>query len=367
MNAKNTALQTKLEINRRILRNRYAVAPMTRVSATENGLATENMVNYYKRFAKGGFGLIITEGIYTDSLFSQGYPFQPGISNVEQALAWKPVVDNIHTYRSLVFAQLMHAGALNQGNRFTQHSVAPSAIQPKGKQMTFYYGEGEYGTPHAISDTEISDVIDGFVSAAVASKQIAGFDGIEVHGANGYLLDQFMTDYTNTRTDKWGGDTKARLGLTLDIFNNIRKAVGDDYPVGVRISQGKVNDFTHKWAGAEQDAEIIFGSLADAGVDFIHVTEFEAWKPAFGGEGDSLVALAKRYAPKIKIIANGGLHDPDRAVEVLEQGADIIAIGKGALSNPDLPTRMILGNPLNEISTEMLAPIANLKDYELHL
>lgn len=367
MNENSIALQTKLEINRRVLRNCYAVAPMTRVSATEDGLATNDMVNYYKRFAKGGFGLIITEGIYTDDKFSQGYPFQPGISNVEQALAWKPVVDNIHTYRSLIFAQLMHAGALNQGNRFTQHSVAPSAIQPKGKQMTFYYGEGLYRTPHAISDSEISEVIDGFLNAAVAAKQIAGFDGIEIHGANGYLLDQFMTDYTNTRTDKWGGGTKERLGLTLEVFNNIRNTVGEDYPVGVRISQGKVNDFTHKWAGQENDAEIIFGSLAEAGVDFIHVTEFEAWKPAFGSEGASLVALAKRYAPKIKIIANGGLHDPDRAIEVMEHGADILAIGKAALSNPDLPTRISLGTPLNDISTEMLGPIANIKDYELQL
>lgn len=367
MSTKATELFSHAEINGRLLSNRWAVAPMTRVSASREGLASPEMTQYYKRFAEGGFGLIITEGIYTDQKYSQGYDFQPGISSPEQAEAWRSVVDSIHAYPTLVFAQLMHAGALNQGNRFTENSVAPSAIQPKGKQMDFYYGQGEYPTPLELSDLDISDVIQGFVSAAVRSIKTAGFDGIEIHGANGYLLDQFLTDYTNKRTDFWGGSTKYRLGLTLEIYKEIRRAVGKDVPVGVRISQGKVNDFTHKWAGAEQDAEIIFGSLADAGADFIHVTEYEAWKPAFGDNGPSLIELAKKYAPNTKIIGNGGLHALDKADIALTSGADVIAIGKAALSNPDFPNRLEHQLPINEISTHMLAPIANIKDFELSL
>src|SRR5262249_37339425 len=163
----------------------------------------------------------------------------------------------------------------------------------KGRQLTLYYGKGGYSMPAAMTDEDIADVIAGFAAAAKRAATIAGFDGVEIHGANGYLLDQFLTDYTNARRDHWGGGTDHRIRLTLEVLKAVRAEVGNDVSLGVRISQGKVNDFTHKWAGAERDAEIIFGSLADAGADFIHVTEHEAWKPAFGKNGASLMGLAK--------------------------------------------------------------------------
>lgn len=358
-------LLTPTVINGRSIKNRIAVAPMTRVSATEDGRPTETMTRYYERFARGGFGLVLSEGIYPDQAYSQAYLFQPGISDDAQANAWKPVVAGIKAHGALAVAQLMHAGAISQGNRYRSKTVGPSAVTPKGRQLAFYYGKDGYPTPIEMTEEEIAKAIAGFVAAAKRAIAISGFDAIEVHGANGYLLDQFLTDFSNHRTDQWGGGTKDRVKLMLETVKAVRTGVGHDVPLGVRVSQGKVNDFTHKWAGAERDAEIIFGSLADAGVDFIHVTEFEAWKPAFDDQGLSLVSLARRYAPKATILANGGLHDIEKATAALDQGADIITMGRGALANPDLPQRLLMRQELDAFAPAILGPIANIKDSEL--
>ncbi|WP_439542555.1 NADH:flavin oxidoreductase [Hyphomicrobium sp.] len=337
---------------------------MTRVSATDDGAATQIMKRYYERFAKGGFGLLITEGLYSDKAYSQGYLHQPGLSDDAQASSWKPIVERVQSHGARIFAQIMHAGAISQGNRFRANAVGPSAIKPKGEQMTFYYGQDDYATPAQITDSQIADAIDGFGDAVARAKAV-GFDGIEIHGANGYLLDQFLTDYTNTRTDRWGGGPRERMAIILAVVEAVRAKVGQSVPVGVRISQGKVNDFGHKWPEGERAAEAVFGSLADAGVDYVHITEFEAWKPAFGTHGPSLVALARRYAWKTRIIANGNLQDLEKAQEVLQHGADIIALGKGALANPNLPLRASQNESVSEFDPSILGPIADIKEVEL--
>jgi 2,4-dienoyl-CoA reductase-like NADH-dependent reductase (Old Yellow Enzyme family) len=158
---------------------------------------------------------------------------------------------------------------------------------------------------------------------------------------------------------------QSRIRLTTEVIGEVRARIGGTVPLGVRISQGKVNDFHHKWQGGEADAEIIFGSLSDAGVDYIHVTEFEAWKPAFADGGPTLVRLARKYAPKTVILANGGLHDLDKAMQVLEYGADIVTFGRGALANPDLPRRFAEATPLRDFDPAILGPIANIKSEEL--
>jgi len=351
---------TSFDIGQLRLKNRFAVAPMTRVSATEGGNATETMARYYERFAKGGFGLVITEGLYTDQKFSQGYPFQPGIADEEQSLTWRAVTDRVHDHQSSICAQLMHAGALNQSSR----SAAPCAIRPKGTQIPFYYGSGQYPVPQAMTDEDIADAIDGFAQAAKRAIEVSGFDGVEIHGANGYLLDQFLTGYTNQRTDRWGGDVRHRLGLILEVVRAVRKAAGSA-AVGIRISQSKVNDYEHKWPEGEAAAEVIFGSLADANVDFIHVTEFEAWKPAFDGVDASLIALSRRFAANVPVIANGGLHDLHHAEQALQDGANIISLGKAALANPDFPERLVSNHGFADFEPSILRPIANIKDSEL--
>ena len=365
MDIDTSALFSPIVINGHTVKNRLSVAPMTRISATQDGRATETMARYYERFARGGFGTVSTEGVYSDQAFSQGYAHQPGMTDEAQANAWKPVVSGIKAHGALAIAQIMHAGAISQGNRFRDTTVGPSPVQPKGEQMTFYHGKGRYVLPAAITEEQIADAINGFAESAGRAIEVAGFDAIEIHGANGYLLDQFLTDYANNRTDRWGGATENRVRLILDTFKAVRAKVGAEVPVGVRISQGKVNDHHHKWADAERDAEIIFGNLAEAGADFIHVTEYEAWKPAFTPGGPSLMHLAKRYAPKAAIFANGGLHDIAQAVAALDDGADIITIARGALGNPDLPQRLSGRRILNDFDPTILGPIANIKESEL--
>jgi len=361
----NSLILSPYNANGIAVRNRIAAAPMTRISATEDGYPTDTMFSYYTRFAKGGFGLVTTEGIYTDKAFSQGYQFQPGLADDAQALGWSKFNLSMRSNGAIVFAQLMHAGALSQGNCHQAYTVGPSTIRPKGKQMEFYHGEGVYPEPRQMTDAEIDDAVRGFANAAHRAVTIAGFSGVEIHGANGYLLDQFLTAETNSRTDRWGGDTKARVQLLVEVVNAVKHKVGPAAPVGIRISQGKVNDFTAKWKGGEADAEIIFGTLAATGVNFIHVTEHEAWKPAFDDPSDSLVKLARRYAPNVTIIANGGLHTAERMAAVLTDGADIVTVGRAALANPDLPKIIERKLEPKVFDGTVLHPVANIKAEEL--
>jgi 2,4-dienoyl-CoA reductase-like NADH-dependent reductase (Old Yellow Enzyme family) len=365
MKSKTELLFTSIEIAGVSCKNRLAVAPMSRVTATEDGRATETMSRYYERFSRGGFGMIITEGIYTDQAFAQAYHHQPGITDEAQAQSWKPVVAGIRAHGALAVAQMMHAGATSQGNRHMSSSAGPTALLPKGKPMSFYYGKEAFAQPLAMTEEQIADAIEGFASSAARAIKSSGFDAIEIHGANGYLLDQFLTDYTNQRSDHWGGSTEGRLRLTLAVLKAVKDSVGVPIPVGVRISQGKVNDSLHKWKDEERDADIIFGSLADASVDFIHVTESEARKPAFASSEHTLVHFAKKYAPAAVVIANGNLHVNQQAIAALEDGADIVSFGRAALANPDLPNNLATGSPLKEFDSSILVPIANIKDKEL--
>jgi 2,4-dienoyl-CoA reductase-like NADH-dependent reductase (Old Yellow Enzyme family) len=356
-------LYTSAELGKVSLKNRIAVAPMTRTSATEHGLATDQMARYYARFARGGYSLVITEGAYPDLRHSQGYLYQPGIADDEQAQAWRQVVDAVHAQGAKIFIQLMHAGALTQGNHWRRTSVGPSAVQPVGTQLGFYRGDGPYALPQEMTIDDIAQLKKDFAAAAGRAKAV-GFDGVEIHGANGYVLDQFLTDYTNVRTDAYGGSTQNRVRLLVEVSEAVRQEVGVDYTVGIRISQGKVNDYEHKWANGEQDAKIIFESLGKAGLDFIHITEFDALKPAFG-QGATLAALARRYGG-LPVMANGQLGEHDKAAALVDSGdATIVTLGKTALANPDWPTRIAKAAPVAEFDFAILQPLANIKDSEL--
>lgn len=256
----------------------------------------------------------------------------------------------------------MHAGALTQGNRFRDETIAPSAVKPKGEQLTIYGGEGQYPMPREITRQEMKQVMDGFVESAVRAKEV-GFDGIELHGANGYLLDGFITKYTNQRTDEYGGSAENRVRFQSEIIHKIKEAVGRDFPVGIRISQGKVNDGRHKWSNGPHDAPIIFKSLAKAGANFIHITEYDCTQPAFG-EGPTLTHYAKTYS-KLPVITNGGIYDPNTAEMSLNSGeADLVALGKAALANMDWVQKAVSGESLKEFDFNMLQPFATLDNAE---
>ncbi|MGW5973468.1 oxidoreductase [Streptomyces sp. NPDC055186] len=358
-------LYTPFDLGGVRLGNRTALAPMTRISATEDGMVTDRNARYYAGFARGGFALVITEGVYPDTEHSQGYLYQPGLATAAQGEAWRPVVEAVHAAGSAIFAQLMHAGAQSQGNRFRQGTVGPSAVAPRGEQLSFYRGSGPYAIPRALDARELADIRRGFADAARRAVA-AGFDGVEVHGANGYLLDQFLTDYLNRREDGHGGSVENRVRLAAEVVDEVLQAVGSEIAVGIRVSQSKVSDFHHRWAGGAEEAEIIFTTLARTGVHFLHTTEHKALEPAFPTGTETLAELAKKFSG-LPVIANGDLGDPESARTVLGSGAaDVVALGKGALAQRDWPHRVRDGL---EVATEMrpdtLGPLADVKDWEL--
>jgi 2,4-dienoyl-CoA reductase-like NADH-dependent reductase (Old Yellow Enzyme family) len=317
------------------------------------------MAAYYAQFAQGGFGLVITEGVYTDAAYAQGYRCQPGLANAAQRDAWRPVVAGVQAEGARIVAQLMHAGALAQGNAHRAGTVGPSAVRPKGRQMTAYRGAGDYAVPAAMTTRDIDEAVAGFAQAAARARE-AGFDGVEIHGANGYLLDQFLSEGINLRDDRYGGGIDGRLRLVVEVVDAVRAAVGPACIVGVRLSQAKVNDVTHRWRG-EDEAAAIFRTLGGLPVDYLHVTEPEAWRPAFD-MGPSLAALAKRHGTR-PVIANGGLHDPLRAAGMVERReADAVSLGRGALAQADWPTRVRNGTPLTAFDPGILWPLADLEN-----
>lgn len=365
-NKKHPKLFSPININGVELHNRIGLAPMTRTSAEANGVPSQAMLSYYTRYAKGGFSLLISEGTYPDEAYSQGYLNQPGIATTDQISGWRIITNAVHGEGAKMFCQIMHAGALSQGNIYLTETKAPSAITPKGEQLGFYGGEGVYSTPAEMSKKEIDQVKQGFANAAENARK-AGFDGIEIHGANGYLLDQFLTDYTNKREDEYGGSTENRLRLLVEVCKAVREKVGKDYPVGIRISQAKVNDYTHKWKGGEKDAEIIFSQLGTCGLDFIHITEFQVDAPAFGEQGPSLALLAKNWT-NLPVIANGSISTPGQAEKLItENGIDVVTIGKTALANKNWAQKAERGEEMEEFLPEkFFVPDAKIKDFELY-
>lgn len=340
------------------LRNRTVLAPMTRVSAEPDGTANELMRDYYQAFAEGGFALLITEGTYTDTAYSQGYFNQPGLATEVQRDSWKPLVQAVHEAGAAFVAQLMHGGAQTQGNVHHARHVAPSAVQPGGEQLSFYGGEGPYATPAEMTEEEIQQAIAGFVQAARHARD-AGFDGVELHGANGYLLHEFMSAEFNQRTDRWGGDFRARLALPLAVIEAVREAVGAQFLVGMRLSQGMVSASRLKWDGGVEAARVRFATLADAGLDYLHITEYDVGAPAFD-EGPTLSAIAKASV-SIPVIGNGGVQTREQAQKLLDDGElDLVAVGKAALANHDWPLRAEQGDRMTSFDYDMFSPMATL-------
>ncbi|RBI64097.1 NADH:flavin oxidoreductase [halophilic archaeon] len=353
-----------VELDDHRIDNRVGLAPMTRTSATDDGRPTPEMARYYAKFARGGFGFLITEGTYPDAEHSRGYDNQPGLATDEQADAWTRVVDAVHDAGAPIFAQLMHAGALSQADEMAE-TVGPSAVTPRGEQLPIYGGEGEFSTPKEMSPADIETAVDGFADAAERAAD-AGFDGVEIHGANGYLLDQFLTAYTNDRGDEYGGPVENRVRLHREVVDAVTARAPDELVVGVRLSQTKVNDDEHEWVGGESQAETVFDAVTEAGVDYVHVTEPDVTSPAFGDDGPTLTELADASVD-VPVVANGGLGDPESASRtVREDGADLVTLGTSALANADWPDRVRRGDAVEKFDFDAtLLPDATLNDEEI--
>ena len=315
------------------------------------------MVEYYEEFAKGGWGVVIAEATYIDTAYSQGYFNQPGMAYGLQQESWKPVIEACHKAGTPIFLQIFHGGAINQGNHWVVGSISASDVQPLGGQIDRYGGSGPFQQPRPITRQEMAEVVQSFAAAAKRAVDI-GFDGIEVHGANGYLPDQFLTVYTNKRTDEYGGPIHNRIKYHIEIMQAVRDAVKSK-PVGVRISQTKVNDLTYNWPGGVKDAEVIFPALAKTGIDFLHISAHLGAVPVFN-QPLSLAGLAKKLSG-LTIIGNGKLHEPKLAEELLAIGeADFFAVGKGALADPAWAAKVAAGQTPIPFDPGMISPLATL-------
>ena len=348
------------------LDNRVGLAPMTRVSATEDGRATAEMARYYRKFAEGGFSFLVTEGTYTDDAYSQGYLNQPGLVTEEQTESWTQVTEAVHDAGAPIFAQLMHSGAQTQGNPHTDGAtLGPSEIAPKGEKAEAYGGSGAFDTPTAATEDDLETATEGFVQSAENAVE-AGFDGVEIHGANGYLLNQFLSTYFNERDDEYGGTPENRVRFPREVVEAVDEATPDEFVVGLRLSQTAVTDDEYAWPEGEDAAAVFAEELSAAGADYLHVTEPDATAPTFES-GLTLAGAAAEYAVEgTAIIDNGGLGDPDAARQKLANGADLLTLGTSALANPDWPQRVRDQAERAEFDpVEFLVPTAEHADHEV--
>lgn len=323
------------------LTNRMVMAPMTRNRATESGIVSPMMVTHYQQRASAG--LVITESapISPDGI---GYPFTPGIYSVAQAESWHRVTDAVHLVGGHIFVQLQHSGRISHPSLLPNMAtpVAPSALQAAGQAVT-YTGMQDFVTPRALDIGEIPTIVAQFRHSAEMAKR-AGFDGVEVHGANGYLIDQFLRDGSNHRTDAYGANAQNRLRL----LNEILDAVCEVWPtqrVGVRLSPE--NSFNSMSDSAPQaHFEYFVEQLSSRGLAYVHVLEGDMMTKT---QVVDYRVLRAKFAGTY--IANNG-YDLVRAQNAVHGGtADMVAFGIPFLSNPDLVRRYQENLPLNEVNS----------------
>jgi N-ethylmaleimide reductase len=333
-----TNLFTPVKLGRNELRNRIVMAPLTRNRAGDGNVPQPLNVEYYEQRASAG--LIITEATPISEM-GHGYPATPGIHSDAQIAGWKKVVDAVHAKGGKIFLQLWQVGRISHPSLLPDNAlpVAPSAIKPAGQAFT-YTGLQEFVTPRALATEEIPGIVDDFRMAA-KNALAAGFDGVEVHGANGYLLDQFLRDSTNRRTDQYGGSIANRTRLLLEVVSAVSQVWGADR-VGVRISP--INPFNDI---RDSQPQALFNQVAEAlslfGLAYLHVVEVgmanEA-PPEF--DFDEL-----RRAYRGNYMANGGYDKARGNTAIASEHADCVAYGVPFIANPDLVERFRIDAPLN--------------------
>jgi 2,4-dienoyl-CoA reductase-like NADH-dependent reductase (Old Yellow Enzyme family) len=324
------------------LPNRVVMAPMTR-SKSPGGVATEDVAAYYARRAAADVGLIVSEGAGVARPASLNDPDIPRFHGEAELAAWKRVIDAVHAAGGLMAPQLWHVGAVR--SRRQDWAPAGSYDSPSGLSSPGHrFGEG-------MSDADVADAISAFASAAASAKQL-GFDAVELHGAHGYLIDQFFWEGTNERRDLFGGPTiSARANFAAEILKAVRAAVGPDYPLIIRLSQWKQQDFSARIAPTPADMEAWLAPLAAAGADAFHCSQRRFWEPEFEGSDLNFAGWAKKLTGKVAItVGSVGLSGEfiasyggeaskpaslDELLRRLERGDfDLVAVGRALLQDP---------------------------------
>jgi N-ethylmaleimide reductase len=334
-----TDLFTPIKLGRTELRNRIVMAPLTRNRAGEGNVPTPLNVEYYAQRASAG--LIITEATPISDM-GHGYPATPGVHSREQVAGWKKVVEAVHARGGKIYLQLWHVGRISHPSLLpnNQLPVAPSALKPAGQAFT-YSGLQDFVTPRALETGEIPAIIEDYRKAAQNALE-AGFDGVEVHAANGYLLDQFLRDGANQRTDQYGGSIANRARLLLKVVSVVCEVWGGDR-VGVRISP--INPFNDI---RDSNPQALFNHVAQSlnayNLAYLHVVEV-----GMSGETPQpfdFEELRRNYQGNY--MANGA-YDKSRGNAALASGnADCVAYGVPFIANPDLVKRFHVDASLNE-------------------
>ena len=326
------------------LKNRVVMSPMTRNRAPGN-LANDLMAEYYGQ--RAGAGLIITEGT-SPSPHGLGYARIPGIHSPEQTEAWKHVTRAVHIRGGRIFVQLMHTGRVGSVFNLPPGAElrAPAAVAVKGRIWTDSQGEQPYGTPRAMTPDDIEQTIHEYVQAA-KNAITAGFDGVELHGANGYLITQFLDPAANQRHDLYGGDSVGRNRFALEVAVAVTTAIGAGR-VGIRLSPyGVFNDMSGDYAGIAGQYTALATALGQLQLTYLHLVDHSSMgAPKPNAATVQAICQAFRDAGGKSIILSGG-YDKERAEADLNSGAaDLVAFGRPFIANPDLVARLQNDLPL---------------------
>ncbi|MFE5032271.1 NADH:flavin oxidoreductase [Streptomyces sp. NPDC056683] len=344
-------LSRPVALNGLTVPNRIVMAPMTR-QFSPGGVPGEDVVSYYARRAAAGVGLIVTEGTYVGHDSAGGSSRVPRFHGEEQLAGWAKVAEGVHAAGGTIVPQLWHIGMVRKQG---QAPVADApAVGPSGIRLDGTEGEGR-----AMTAQDLDDVIRAFAEAAAAAERI-GFDGVELHGAHGYLLDQFLWAGTNRRTDAYGGDPVARTKFAAEIVAAVRDSVSPEFPVIFRYSQWKSDNYDARLAETPEELEAILTPLAAAGVDVFHASTRRYWVPEFDGSDLNLAGWTKKLTgrPTITVGSVGldgdfikafagegsGTRGIDDLLDSLERDEyDMVAVGRALLQDPEWAAKILTG------------------------
>lgn len=335
-----------LKLNDKItLNNRVIMAPLTRCFADDQLVPTQQMADYYAK--RAGVGLIVSEATLIDPL-AQGYPNTPGIYNDEQIKGWQKVTSAVHKKGGKIFCQLWHCGRVAHSIYTGQKPLAPSTASWHGRVPRT--NDLDYEIPKALSTKEVKQTIKKYIKAAKNAIK-AGFDGVEIHGANGYLIDQFMRQETNNRQDQFGGSSKKRMRFALKIVDGISKAIGAE-KTAIRLSPQAYAHINYT-KGDEKSYKKLLKKLNKRGICYVHLGAFsDEYTFDYLNNDKASAFLRKHYKGHFVTCGSYDVQTADQAIA--DQKADLVAIGRPLIANPDFMQKITAKQELVEYDTQML-------------
>ena len=325
------------------LKNKIIMAPLTRCFADENLVPTQTMLEYYAKRADAG--LIITEATII-SPDAQGYPNTPGIYNSEQINAWKNITDAVHENNGKIFCQIWHTGRIGHKMYTGKQTVSASESSMSGHIPRT---DKEYENPRALKITEIKGIVQNYVQAAKNAIE-AGFDGVEIHGANGYLIDQFLHQVTNFRKDKYGGSMQNRARFTLEIVDAIINEIGKD-KVSIRLSPNAFHYISHT-DGDEETFKYLLFELQKRDILYVHLGAFDDHEEFEYLNGRASAFIKEHY--RGVVVGCGSYTFDESEISLTYNDYDLVAIGRPFIANHDLITRLRNNTEIQAYSEDML-------------